>query len=307
MKIVIAGGTGFLGRQLGDRLISAGHDVVILTRHPQPTPAVRQVGWDAATVGDWAAELESADQVAVVNLAGEQVGRRPNRRNIATLRDSRVDATRALVAASRQLERPVAHWLQASTTAIWSDAGETAIDESSPVPHGGLPQMTGVARPWEAALIGANTERFSVLRISIVLAAGCPVWDRLTALTKFGLGGTMGSGRQWISWIHLDDWLRVADVALGLDPDITVPDGPLIAASPNPVRNRELMSLLRKTFHRPGVPAPTPLARVGGFLLRTDPALGLTGRHATSTVLADAGFHYHHPELAGAVCAITGD
>lgn len=305
MKIVIAGGSGFLGRHLGHRGRDAGRDVVVLTRRLDPALDLRQVVWDARTVGSWAAELGSPGEVAVVNLAGKLVDCRPTAENITALRASRVDATRALVTASQQLDRPVARWLQSSTTAIWSDAGDARLDECSPLPDPGLPQMTGVARAWEQALEDANTASSTILRTSIVLATGCPAWDRLALLTRFGAGGTVGSGRQWFSWVHLEDWLRIADAALGLDPDITLPDGPVVAASPRPVRNRELMSLLRKHFRRPGLPSPAPLVRLGGLLLRTDPALGLTGRHATSRVLEEAGFEFRHPDLDAVIASLA--
>ncbi|MDO5627179.1 MAG: NAD-dependent epimerase/dehydratase family protein [Mobilicoccus sp.] len=144
-RVVIAGGSGALGSVLADDLADRGVEVVILTRSPDQSARHRHVAWDGRTVGPWAAELDGA--YGVVNLAGRLVDARPTRANIADLRASRVDATRALVRASQDLPRPVPRWLQASTTAIWSDAGEARLDETSPVPHVGLPQMTGVARP----------------------------------------------------------------------------------------------------------------------------------------------------------------
>jgi NAD dependent epimerase/dehydratase family enzyme len=167
VKVVIAGGSGSLGRRISADLSARGHQVVVLARRPDASSAVRQVLWDGRTVGDWAAELEGPD-TAVINLAGKLVDCRPTPANVAELRRSRVEPTSALVQASRQLEQPVRHWIQASTTAIWSDAGETQCDESTPLPVG-LPQMTGVAQPWEAAFAGANTEHGVILRTSIVL------------------------------------------------------------------------------------------------------------------------------------------
>jgi NAD dependent epimerase/dehydratase family enzyme len=262
--------------------------VVILTRQVSERLPFRQVVWDARTVGPWAEQLSGPGPVAVVNLAGKLVDCRPTPDNIAALTRSRVDATRALVLASQQLDRPVERWLQSSTTAIYSDAGEARLDESSPLPVPGLPQMTGVARAWEDAFDGANTTAHTVLRTSIVLANGCPAWDRLALLARSGAGGTVGPGTQWFSWIHLDDWLRIADTVLGLEPALALPNG-------------ELMALLRQAFHRPGLPTPTALVRLGAWALRTDPALALTGRHATSTVLDQAGFRFRHPDLATTV------
>lgn len=146
MKVVIAGGSGALGRRLADDLADRGHDVVILTRSPRPGRH-RQVGWDGRTVQAWAGELAEA---AVVNLAGELVDRRPTRANIALLTSSRVEPTRALAEAAASLANPVPVWIQASTLAIHGDSGEQLLDEQSPAADG-PPQMAGVARAWEEA------------------------------------------------------------------------------------------------------------------------------------------------------------
>ncbi|OBF91068.1 NAD-dependent dehydratase [Mycobacterium sp. 852002-51163_SCH5372311] len=300
MKVVLAGGSGSLGRRIAADLAPGGHDVVVLTRRVNPALDIRQVPWDGRTLGDWAAELDGAN-TAVINLAGKLVDCRPTPRNIAELRGSRVLATRALVEASTQLKSPLAHWIQASTTAIWSDAGETRCDETTPLPTG-LPQMTGVAKPWEQAFAGANTRHGVILRTAVVLDPDSPALTRLVGLTKYGLGGRVGTGRQWFSWIHLSDWLAIVRACLGLTPGVTMPAGVLVAAADHPVRNRELMATLRRQLHRPAAP-PTPaaLVKLGAAVLRTDPALGLTGRHATSTVLRDTGFEFMFPTLDAAL------
>lgn len=309
LKVVVAGGSGTLGRSLAADLTTRGHEVVVLTRAVDPELPHRQVAWDGATTGPWVEEL-AADpgRTAVVNLAGRLVDARPTEENITDLRESRVRPTRALVEASQALSRPLARWVQGSTTAIWSDAGEDRLTETSPLPTGAaaLPQMTGVARPWEEAVEGAHANHLTVLRTSIVLQTGSPAFDRLTGLTRAGLGGRVGSGEQWFSWIHVADWLGLVRAALGLEPEVDLPDGILVAAAPHPVRNGELMALLREHLHRPPAP-PTPaaLVRAGSVLLRTDPALGLTGRHATSAVTTEAGFEFAHPTLDGALRDLT--
>src|ERR1700736_4775254 len=229
MKVVLAGGSGTLGRRIGDDLAGRGYDVVVLTRRVDPRLSVRQVVWEGETVGDWASELEGPD-TALINLAGRRVDCRPTTRNIAELTRSRVLPTRTLVAASRQLTTPLTHWIQASTTAIWSDAGETRCDETTPTPVG-LPQMTGVAAPWEKAFEGANTSHGVVLRTSIVLDPQSPALARLVFLTKFGLGGRVGNGQQWFSWIHIADWLAVVRTCLGLTPGLAIPAGVVVAAT----------------------------------------------------------------------------
>lgn len=311
LKVVIPGGTGFLGRHVAADLMTRGHDVVLLTRNPDPSLPFRQAVWDGRTVAEWAGELEAApgQRIAVVNLAGQLVDARPTPANVEALRDSRVWSTRALVEASRQLPRPVSVWVQASTTAIFSDAGDRRLTEDSPIPTGtaALPQMTGVAAAWERAAEPANADRLHVIRTSIVLEQECPAYDRLAGLARAGLGGTVGSGQQWFSWIHLADWLRIVRAMLGLE-ETLVPAGIVHAAAPEPVRNRELMSTLRAGLapgRSLGVNTPEPLLRLGATALRTDPALALTGRHVTSRVLEDAGFTFQHRDLPSALRAIV--
>jgi uncharacterized protein (TIGR01777 family) len=249
VKVVIAGGTGALGRRLADAFTGRGDDVVILTRSPRTDFAHRQVQWDGHTVGDWAMELEGA---TVVNLAGELVDLRPTPSNIELLRRSRVDPTRTLVAAASEVTDPPSLWLQMSTAAIYGDAGQGIIDETHPVADG-PPQMAGVARPWEEAVRGLVADRLVVMRTGIVLDCGTPAFDRLTRLAKFGLGGRIGTGEQWISWIHASDFLRA--VAFVRDKDDL--DGVVHVTAPNPIQNRDMMKALRRAVHRPWSP-PTP-------------------------------------------------
>ncbi len=306
LRIVLAGGSGALGRHIAADLSCRGHEVTILTRRPDPESPFPQIRWDGRGLADPRRVLGGPGPIAVINLAGKLVDCRPSERNIAELRGSRVDSTAALVAASRTLDRPIDRWIQASTTAIWSDAGETRCTETTPLPVG-LPQMTGVAEPWERAFDGANTAHATILRTSIVLDPEAPALKRLCGLTKAGLGGRVGRGDQWFSWIHIEDWLALVRAALGLDPDIRIPDGILVAATDFPVRNRELMAALRRHLRRPPAP-PTPalLLRIGAVVLRSDPALGLTGRHATSEVLPHTGFRFRYPTLDEALTDLIG-
>ncbi|GAA4364358.1 NAD-dependent epimerase/dehydratase family protein [Paeniglutamicibacter cryotolerans] len=313
-KVVIAGGNGCLGRALAADLLCRGHEIAILTRNPLPDSPFRQVAWDGSSTGSWAAELESGGgPISLVNLAGKLVDCRPTADNIEALRDSRVSPTRLLVRASRELSTPLTHWVQASTTAIYGDAHDAQLSEDSPLPLGAdaLEQMTGVALPWEQAAQGANSGSLHLLRTSIVLAQESPAFDRLALLARAGLGGKVGNGKQWVSWIHLADWLRVVRACLGLEPGLDVPDGPVVASAPHPVTNQELMHELR-TRLAPGplkkhsLATPTPLVRIGAAALRTDPALGLTGRHVTSHVLAEIGFEFAQPALSPALDELLG-
>lgn len=292
MKVVIAGGSGALGRRLADDLAARGHEMVILTRTPG-SGRHRQVRWDGRGLGDWAAELPGA---ALVNLAGELVDRRPTRAGIALLTSSRVEPTRALAAAAASLDAPLPVWIQASTLAIHGDSGERLLDEDSP-PADGPPQMAGVARAWEAAAEQVSAGRAVLLRTGIVLDRDTPAMDRLVGLTRWGLGGRISHGRQWVSWVHIEDWLAI--VRWVLEGSV---EGVLVASSPHPVRNGELMAALRRAAHRPPTP-PTPAlaVRLGALVLRSDPALALTGRRAVPKRLLAEGFPFSHPHVEEAL------
>lgn len=299
MKVVIAGGAGGLGRRLAADAAARGDEVVILTRSHRQDITHRQVVWDGRTVGPWASELAGA---TVINLAGELVDRRPSTRNIELLRRSRVEPTEALVSASSQLAEPPVLWLQMSTLAIYGDAGQEVVDESHPAAEGPA-QMSGVARPWEAAAAGAITDRLVTMRTGIVLDQGTPAFDRLARLTRFGLGGRISTGNQWISWIHVDDLLR-AVTFLRSRADFA---GVVHLTAPEPIRNRDMMASLRRAFHRPwSPPTPKPLVHVGALLMRTDPALALTGRRCVPSRLTAAGFDFEHPTFDDALADLTG-
>lgn len=299
MKVVLAGGSGALGRRIAADLCARGDEVVVLTRSVRAGSPHRQVSWDGVTVGAWARELAGA---AVINLAGELVDRRPTAANVALLTRSRVLPTHALRSAASGLDEPVTVWVQASTLAIYGDGGDTVLDENSP-PADGPAQMAGVAREWEHAATGASAGRQVVLRSGVVLDRDTPALDRLAGLTRWGLGGRVGSGRQWVSWLHITDLLAIVRRCLD---DATV-TGVLHATSPYPVRNTELMATLRQVLHRPPTPpTPAPLVHLGARLLRTDPALALTGRRCTPSRLLDAGFTFTYPHLLPALQDLLG-
>ncbi|MDQ1709420.1 MAG: uncharacterized protein QOG49_805 [Frankiaceae bacterium] len=294
MKVVLAGGSGSLGRRIAADLHARGHEVVILTRSPTSGTPYRQVEWDGATVGAWAAELDGA---AVINLCGALVDRRPTRANIELLTRSRVEPTRALVDAAATVDVPPVVWIQMSTLAIYGDAGEKVLDEGAPAADG-PPQMAGVARAWEAAGSGVVAERRVVLRTGIVLDPRSAAFARLAGLVRWGLGGRIGSGRQWISWLHVDDFLAIVRECL-INRAL---NGVVHATSPLPVRNAELMATFRLALHRPAaLPTPAALVRVGAIVLRTDPALALTGRRCIPRKLIDAGFTFEHPHIGAAI------
>jgi len=296
--VVLAGGAGSLGRRMAAAITSAGADVVVLTRRQRSDLGYRQVVWDGRTIGAWAHEIEDA---IVVNLAGELVDRPPTTENIELLTRSRVEPTRALVQASQQVTQPPRLWLQMSTLAIYGDAGEEVITEEHP-PADGPPQMAGVARAWEAAVAGANTQRLVLLRTGVVLDPGTPAFDRLRTLTRLGLGGRIASGRQWVSWIHVDDYLNAVRF-IARHEDLS---GVVHVTAPEPVRNVEMMQSLRRVFHRPWSPPTPPIAvHLGAALMRSDPALALTGRRCVPKRLEELGFPFTYRDFEAAITSLA--
>ena len=294
MKVVLAGGTGSLGRRIAADLAARGDEVVVLSRSPSGDGPGRQVRWDGVSAGPWAVELGGA---AVINLAGELVDRRPTMANIDLLTESRVRPTRALRQAAAGLAVPPAAWIQMSTLAIYGDAGDTILDETA-LSADGPPQMAGVARAWETAAIGATARRQIVLRTAVVLDPGTPAYERLTWLTRWGLGGRIGSGQQWVSWLHIADFLAIIRYCLD-DQGLA---GVIHATSPEPVRNAEFMAAFRRAWDRhSALPTPGWLLKLGAVLLRTDPALALTGRRCVPARLVGHGFAFCYPRIGPAL------
>ena len=298
-KVVLAGGSGLLGRRLADDFAARGFEVAVLTRTPSASSPHRLCAWDGRTVGDWAAELEGA---VVVNLAGALVDRRATAANIDLLTRSRVEPTRALVEAAAAVAVAPPLWLQMSTLAIYGDAGDAELVEGSGI-GSPRPQMTGVAQAWEAAVDGARADRLAILRTGIVLDRNAPAMDRLVGLTRWGLGGRIGTGDQWVSWIHVEDFLaairRIVD-------DATI-DGMVHITAPSPVRNRDMMASLRSAVGRPwSPPTPASFVRIGARLMRTDPDLALTGRRCIPKRLLDDGMGFEFATFDEAITELVG-
>jgi uncharacterized protein (TIGR01777 family) len=296
-RVVLAGGSGFLGRPLAEALVGAGHEVVVLARDPAawrgPGRAVR---WNARHAEEsWAAELDGA--AALVNLVGKSVECRRTPRNREEILRSRVDSCEALGEALRLVYRPPAVWVQVSSLAIYGDAGERVCDESAFVP-GGFPSDVCIA--WEEALGRAIRPemRWVVLRSGLVLGRDGGALPTLARLARLGLGGPIGTGRQWVSWIHLEDMTRLFLEAIR-NPAI---HGICNASGLQPVTNAEFMATLRRVLKEPfGMPTPTWLVRLGAPLLGTDPDLALNGRRGLPCRIHGLGFRFHHHELEDAL------
>jgi uncharacterized protein (TIGR01777 family) len=304
MKVVIPGGSGQVGTILARAFARDGHDVVVLSRSPVEAPW-RVASWDAATVGEWAAELEGAD--AVVNLAGRNVNCRYTPENRRLIKESRVASTRAVGEAIARCARPPRVWLQASTATIYAHRYDAPNDDVTGIVGGAEPGAPDtwrfsidVATSWERAVDESPTPgtRRVLLRSAITLSPDADgVFDVLLRLVRFGLGGRVGDGRQYISWIHDEDFVR--SVYWLIEHDEL--EGPVNLAAPSPEPNVEFMRTLREAWGaRVGLPATAWMAEIGALVLRTETELILKSRRVVPKRLVDSGYEFRFPTWAEA-------
>ncbi|MBI1306678.1 MAG: TIGR01777 family protein [Bacteroidetes bacterium] len=296
-KIVITGGTGFLGTSLARHLQSKGyHPVIIARNRPDKNFPFDFVFWDARTTGDWIRTLE--DAIAVVNLTGKSVDCIKTPDNCDLILRSRIESTRVIGEALRMLERPPEVWIQMSTAHIYGDPPKVLCTENSATGYGFAPN---IGRAWEDAFLQSLPEgmREVRLRTSFVIGKNGGAMKRLKAITRLGLGGKIGSGKQGFSWIHEFDFNEIVLHAILHDSF----NGVYVVSSPNPVSQRQFMKALRKKMKMPiGLPAPEWMTRIGAKLLfKTDPELAIYGRYVKSERLEKEGFSFRFPDLENAV------
>lgn len=300
-RIVIAGGSGFLGVSLAHHLAELGVEVVILSRSkPKCAGPWGHVEWDGRTVGSWQNALDGAD--GLVNLAGRSVDciKTPDHQD--EILRSRVESTRVLGAAMRNIDTPPPVWVQMSTAHIFGDPPTAVCNEDSATGYGMAPQ---VGKAWEEAFEASllPTQRGVILRTSFVLGrnrgAGGGALDTLALLARLGLGGRVGKGAQGISWIHEKDLNRLMERGL----TASTMHGAYIASAPNPVAQVEFNRELRRAVRMPiGLPAFSWMVRIGApLLLRTDAELALYGRYVVSKRLKEEGFEFEFPQVGAAL------
>ena len=310
MRIIIAGGTGFLGSPLAEMYAEDSHDVRVLTRslesgetrHDPGTgvPGISRVGWKAdGSTGPWAAALEGAD--AVVNLSGESLA--SQRWSAAAKKrfgDSRILATRSLAAAIRAAATPPAVLISGSAVGFYGPAGDRPLTESDPSGPDFLAQL---CVDWEQEARHAERPgtRVVLLRTGIVLERSGGALPAMMRPFRFFVGGPIGSGRQYVSWIHRLDWIEIVRWIV----QTPAVSGPVNATAPHPVTNRQLSRALGHAMHRPSLmPAP-------GFALKI--VLGefadsvLTGQRALPERAQKEGYHFRYPEIEQAFRGIFGD
>jgi uncharacterized protein (TIGR01777 family) len=309
MKVLIAGGTGQVGRVLARALHEDGHQVVVMSRRPGSAPW-RIVAWDAVSLGPWTAEIDGAD--VIVNLAGRSVNCRYHAENRRLIMESRVNATRVVGEAIVRASRPPRVWLQASTATIYAHRFDAANDEATGVIGGHEPDAPDtwrfsidVAKAWEQAANAAavpHTRKVLMRSAMTMSPERGGIFDTLLGLVRRRLGGTSGDGRQYISWIHEQDFIRAVYWLIERE-ELS---GPVNLASPNPLPNAEFMRDLREAWGtRFGLPATEWMLAIGALAMRTETELILKSRRVVPRRLAEAGFTFDFPawpEAAADLC-----
>jgi uncharacterized protein (TIGR01777 family) len=302
--IVIFGANGFLGRYLCRHFARRGKEVVAIARSRKGWSGDGMfLEWDGKTLGPWALALEGAE--AVINLAGRSVNCRYTAKNRREIIDSRVAATRVIGEAIATCKTPPKNWLNASTATWYRHAEDKPQNDWLGEPGEGF--SCEVAQAWEDAFFGAPVPaatRKLALRIGMVLAnEEATVYDVFRKLTARGLGGAMGSGNQRISWIHMEDFLRAMDFAIG-DPFL---DGTINVTAPEFPTNREWMRTFREAVGMPlGLPAAQWMLKIGARLMGTETELVTKSRWAEPMRLRDAGFRWRWGRTVDAVADLHG-
>jgi len=293
MRVVISGGTGFLGTGLTARLREQGAEVTILTRHAARPGEVQWSADDSSR--DWFPSIDGAD--AVINLAGESIaaGRWTAKRK-AAIRDSRVRSTRAIVAAIREARRPPSVLVSGSAMGLYGSRGDELLTEDSPA---GSDFLASVCVEWEReALAAAPLTRVVLVRTGLVLDRSGGALPQIARPFYFFAGGPLGSGRQYMSWIHRDDWVEMVCWSIAT----SAVTGPLNATAPSPVTNREFATTLGRVLGRPGfVTTPAFVLRLA--LGEMADAMLLSGQRMLPAKAQALGFEFRYPQLEDALRA----
>lgn len=299
-KIVLAGGTGFLGNVLCDYYRKSAGEIVVLSRTPHaPHDNVRYEKWDGRTAGTWTAALEAAG--LLVNLSGKNVNCRYTPANMREIYASRLEPTRALAEAVAAAENPPRTWINTASATIYRHAEDRPQDEDTEEIGSGF--SVDVCTTWEQTFRQASTRRTKkvILRVGLVLGPHDGVFPRLRNLVRLGMGGHQGNGRQMMSWIHQQDFARIVDWVHHHANDGDV----LNATAPEAVTNRQFMRLLRQSYGVPvGLSTPQWLLEAGARLIRTEPELILKSRWVYPKRLLESGFTFQYPTAQSAVAEV---
>ncbi|MCJ8155312.1 TIGR01777 family oxidoreductase [Chryseobacterium sp. SSA4.19] len=289
MKIIIAAGTGFLGRNLKKYFTGKGNEIYILTRNPKNENEIR---WDAQTLGEWKHVLENADML--INLTGKSVDCRYTEKNKKEIYSSRINSTKVLQEAVDQCVSKPKVWLNASSATIYTHS-ETHLNTEENGIIGDDFSMN-ICKSWEEEFFRVKNEtiRKITLRTSIVLGNNGGAFTKLKMITKLGLGGKQGRGNQKVSWIHIEDFCRAVEFIIH-NKNIS---GAVNITAPNPLSNKHFMSSLRKEMKIPfGLNAPVWQLEIASIFLRTETELLLKSRNVYPEKLIRNGFEFKYPYL----------
>ena len=299
-KVILAGGSGYVGSVLADFYSERADGIVLLTRGKSSLKGnVRSVHWNGKDVDKWAEALEGAD--LLVNLTGKNVNCRYNEKNKAEILSSRLDATAALGKAVATLSNPPKVWIQSASATIYRHANNRPMDEYTGEIGNGF--SVDVCNAWEKMFWEQDTPhtRKVLLRIGIVLGKSDSALPRMLRLTQFGLGGKQGSGQQFMSWIHEGDVASVIHWAYNNESI----KGTFNCTSPNPLTNDDFMRTLRRVCKVPfGIPTPAWLLTIGAWLIGTETELVLKSRWVVPKKLLGAGYVFQFPDLRSALADI---
>ena len=298
-RITLAGGSGFIGQSLAPFLVSKSYDVVVLTRGKSDQHgSIRKAHWDGKTLGEWTQFVNGAR--GLVNLAGRSINTRHTPEHRREIIDSRVDSVRILGEAIRRSLQPPKVFVQFAGVGIYGDKGERICDETTAP---GDDFVSEVCKKWEAAFdsIDSPNTRKVLLRLGVVLGRDGGFLHILSRLTRWFLGGQVGNGRQYISWIHIADLSQIILHAIDQE-QLT---GVFNATAPNPVTNAELMRELRRVLDRPwSPPVPKFAARVGSQLMGTEASLALVSQRCVPKRFLERNLEFEFPNLRQALANI---
>lgn len=290
-KLILAGGTGFLGQAIINRFNRKEMQIIVFSRgktHEENN--VQYIHWDGKTIGEWAKELEGAD--VLINLTGKSVDCRYTEKNKAEIISSRVNATRILGEAINKTRNPPKVWLNAASATIYRHSEDKSMDEFTGEIGTGF--SVGVCLAWEKSfneIINPETRKIA-MRISMVMGKKGGVFPVLSKLVNAGLGGKMGTGKQFVSWIHEEDFLNALEWLINNEKA----EGAYNFAAPDPIPNKEFMSLLRKKLNvKIGLPSTKWMMEIGAFFIRTETELILKSRKVVPGRLLKEGFVFKYP------------
>lgn len=293
MKIIIAGGTGFIGSELVQHFEKQNHQVIVLGRNNENKTNV--ITWDGKTVGDWKQELKGTD--VLINLTGKSVDCRYTEQNKKVIFDSRTNSIEVLEKAFNEINETPRIWIQAATATIYRDEYEKPNNEYDGVIGEGF--SVEVAKKWEETFDKVTLEtKKVVLRMTIVLGKNGGAFPVLNKLTNLGMGGKQGKGNQMVSWIHIEDMLRIIDLAIKNQ----WVNGVINCVAPEINTNDDFMRKIRKkNWLSFGLPTPEFLLNLGAKIIGTEPELILKSRWVSSKKLDKFGYTFNYPTLESAL------